>query len=153
MDDRNIAERAEHLSRRRARMLPVLAMLLLIQQGSFFTDHPGVDRPVDQLKISAWLVLSAVILIALWTGGSWLQPRRVRELLNDEATRVHRTQAFRVAFLASMMGCIFLYFLTMFTRVETREAIHIILTIGLSAALISFAVLERRALRDQSGDG
>jgi hypothetical protein len=47
-----------------------------------------------------------------------------------------------------MMGCIFLYFLTMFSRVETREAIHIILTIGLSAALISFGVLERRALRD-----
>ena len=148
MTDRNVADRAEHLSRRRARMLPVMAMLLLIQQASFFTEHPGVDRPVDHLKISAWLVLSAVILVALWTGGSWLQPRRVRELLNDEGTRVHRTQAFRVAFLASMMGCIFLYFLTMFTHVETREAIHIILTIGLSAALISFGVLERRALRD-----
>ena len=153
MDDRNVAERAEHLSRRRARMLPVLAMLLLFQQGSLYTDHSGVDRPVDQLKISAWLVLSAVILLALWTGGSWLQPKRVRELLNDEATQVHRTHAFRVAFLASMMGCIFLYFLTMFTRVETREAIHIILTIGLSAALISFGVSERRALRDHSGDG
>jgi len=148
MTDRKVADRAEHLSRRRARMLPVLAILLLVQQGSFFTDHPGADRPVDQLKISAWLVLSAVILLALWTGGSWLQPKRVRELLNDETTQVHRTQAFRVAFLASMMGCIFLYFLTMFSRVETREAIHIILTIGLSAALISFGVLERRALRD-----
>jgi len=148
MTDRNVADRAEYLSRRRARMLPVLAILLIIQQGSFFSSHPGADRAVDQLKISAWLVLSAVILLDLWTGGSWLQPRRVRELLNDEATQVHRTQAFRVAFLASMMGCIFLYFLTMFTRVEAREAIHIILTIGLSAALISFGVLERRALRD-----
>jgi cytochrome bd-type quinol oxidase subunit 2 len=153
MTDRNVADRAEYLSRRRARMLPVLAILLLVQQGSFFTDHPAADRPVDQLKISAWLVLSAVILLALWTGGSWLQPKRVRELLNDEATQVHRTQAFRVAFLASMIGCIFLYFLTMFSRVETREAIHIILTIGLSAALVSFGVLERRALRDHSGDG
>ena len=148
MTDRNVADRAEYLSRRRARMLPVLAILLIIQQGSFFSSHPGTDRAVDQLKISAWLVLSAVILLALWTGGSWLQPRRVRDLLNDETTQVHRTQAFRVAFLASMMGCIFLYFLTMFTRVDTREAIHIILTIGLSAALISFGVLERRALRD-----
>ena len=122
--------------------------LITISFCSFFTDHPGADRPVDQLKISAWLVLSAVILLALWTGGSWLQPKRVRDLLNDETTQAHRTQAFRVAFLASMMGCIFLYFLTMFSRVETREAIHIILTIGLSAALISFGVLERRALRD-----
>jgi hypothetical protein len=147
MSNRSSADRAEHLSRRRARMLPVMAMLLLVQQGSFFTDHPGADRPVDHVKISAWLVLSAVILIALWTGGSWFQSREVRELLNDEATRAHRLQAFKVAFLASMTGCIFLYFLTMFTPVETREAIHIILTIGLAAALISFAVLERRAFR------
>ena len=148
MDERSTAERAEYLSRRRARVLPFLAVLLIIQQGSFFSDNPGADRPVDHFKIAAWLVLSAVILLALWTGGSWLQPKRVRELLNDEATQVHRAQAFRAAFLASMLGCIFLYFLTMFTRIEAREAIHIVLTIGLSAALLSFGILERRAQRD-----
>jgi hypothetical protein len=48
-----------------------------------------------------------------------------------------------------MLGCIFLYFLTMFTHVEGRDAIHIILTIGLSAALLSSGLLERRA----HGDG
>ncbi len=47
-----------------------------------------------------------------------------------------------------MMGCIGLYLLTMFTRVEVREAIHIILTIGLTAALLTFARLERRAHRN-----
>jgi hypothetical protein len=102
---------------------------------------------VDHLKISAWLVLSAVILFGLWTGGAWFQPKSVRELLNDEATRAHRAQAFGAAFLASMLGCIFLYFLTMFKRVDGRDAVHIVLTIGLSAALLSFGILERRALR------
>lgn len=146
MNDRSIAEKAERLSRRRARILPFLAVLLIIQQGSFVNGNVGPDRPVDHFKIAAWLVLSAVILFALWTGGSWFQPRRVRELLNDETTRAHRAQAFGAAFLASMLGCIFLYFLTFFTPVEARQAIHVILTIGLSAALLSFGILERRAL-------
>lgn len=147
MNTRSAAERAETLGRRRARVLPFLAVLLIAQQGTFFSSHPGVDRPVDHFKIAAWLVLSAVILLALWTGGSWLQPKRVRELLNDETTRVHRAQAFRTAFLASMLGCIFLYFLTIWTPVDAREAVHIIMTIGLSAALLSFGFLERRAHR------
>jgi hypothetical protein len=128
-------------------VLPFLAILLIIQQGSFLSDHPGANRPVDHLKISAWLVLSAVILFGLWTGGAWFQPKGVRELLNDEATRAHRAQAFGAAFLASMLGCIFLYFLTMFKPVDGRDAVHIVLTIGLSAALLSFGILERRALR------
>jgi hypothetical protein len=149
MNERSISERADYLSRRRARMLPVMAVLLIAQQGSFFSNHPGAGRPVDHFKIAAWLVLSAVILLVLWTGGSWLQPKQIRELLNDEVTRANRAQAFRAAFLASMVGCIFLYFLTTFTPVEAREAIHIILTIGLSAALLSFGVLERRAHRPE----
>jgi hypothetical protein len=147
MNTRSAAEKAEALGRRRARVLPFLAILLIMQQGTFFSSHPGVDRPVDHFKIAAWLVLSAVILLALWTGGSWLQPKRVRELLNDETTRVHRAQAFRTAFLASMLGCIFLYFLTIWTHVDAREAVHIVMTIGLSAALLSFGYLERRAHR------
>jgi cytochrome bd-type quinol oxidase subunit 2 len=147
MADQTIADKAERLSRRRARILPALAILLIVQQGSFFSDNPA-GRAVDHVKISAWLVLSAVILLALWTGGAWLQSKEVRELLNDEGTRANRAQAFRAAFLASMLGCIFLYFLTMFAEVTGREAIHIVLTIGLSAALLSFAILERRAHRD-----
>jgi hypothetical protein len=148
MGERSIAEKAERLSRRRARVLPFLAILLIIQQGSFLSDRAGSDRPVDHLKISAWLVLSAVILFGLWTGGAWFQPKPVRDLLNDEATRAHRAQAFGAAFLASMLGCIFLYFLTMLKHVDGRDAVHIVLTIGLSAALLSFGVLERRAHRE-----
>jgi hypothetical protein len=148
MIERTVGERAEKVSRRRARMLPVLAVLLLAQQGSFVDGHGSVDSNSSQLKIAAWLVLSTVILLVLWTGGSWFQPKQVRELLNDETTRAHRAQAFGAAFLASMLGCIFLYCLTMMKHVEAREAIHIILTIGLSAALLSFGILERRAHRN-----
>ena len=141
-------EVAERLSKRRARMLPVLAVLFISQQVSYFSQREQAGRVVDQFKISAWLAMSIVLLAAVWSGGAWFRSRAVRGLMNDEVTQAHRAQSFQAGFLASMLGCIFLYILTMFTPVEGRDAIHIVMTIGISAALLSFAVLERRALKD-----
>ena len=141
-------DKAERLTRRRARMMPILAIVFIAQQGIYFSQHEGAARAVDQFKISAWLVLSVVLLLAVWTGGAWFRSRAVRELMNDEVTRAHRAVSFRLAFLASMTGCILVYVMTMFTRVEGRDAVHIVLTIGISVALLSFGVLERRALKD-----
>ena len=41
MNERSVAETAEHLSGRRARMLPVLAVIFLAQQASLFRDMPA----------------------------------------------------------------------------------------------------------------
>jgi hypothetical protein len=40
-----------------------------------------------------------------------------------------------------------LYFLYQFEQFTAREAIHIILSLGLGAALVRFGMLERRAHR------
>ena len=128
-------------------MLPVLAILLMSQQGAFLTSTND-GKSVDHVKIAAWLVMAVVILLALVTGGGWIFPKRVRELANDESTQLHRLKAMRLGFINSMVGCFFLYFLGMFTRVDGHDAIHIVTTIGLVSTLIAFAALERRALRD-----
>ena len=83
-------------------MLPLLAILLITQQGAFFANSGG-DRIVDHVKVSAWLVMSAVILLALLTGGGWIYPKRVRNLANDEATQVNRLKAIRTGFVAAMV--------------------------------------------------
>jgi len=147
MADRSDFEAAERLSAKRTRMLPLLAILLITQQGAFFTQSGG-DRTVDHVKVSAWLVMSAVVLLALVTGGGWIYPKRVRDLANDEGTQVNRLKALRTGFIASMLACLLLYFLTFIEQVEVREAIHIVTTVGLTAALLSFAFMERRAARD-----
>jgi len=68
MDDRSVSEKADFLSRRRARSLPFLAIIYIAQQASYITMASGLaHRAVDQVKISAWLVLSAVLLAALAT--------------------------------------------------------------------------------------
>ena len=70
MADTSDAARAEQLSRRRGRMLPVLAVLFVGQQASYFSDGGSADHSAGQVHVAAWLVLSVVILAALATGGA-----------------------------------------------------------------------------------
>ena len=142
------AEKADRLSRRRARMLPILALFFITQQASFFIEGSGgsAERAVDHVKLGAWLVLSLVLLAALWTGGFWLQKREVRDLMDDEVTRAHRAAALSIGFLVAMLTAIALYVVDMFEPMSSRMATHLIVTFGIAAALIRFGLLERRAL-------
>ena len=148
MNQRTVSERADLLSRRRARVLPVLAIIYISQQASYITMRSGpAARPVDAMKISAWLVLSAVLLAAIATNGFWLQPRQVRSMIDDEVTRANRSDAMRFGFVIAMLTCIVIYFITMFEPVNGRDAVHITMSDGLGGALIRWGWLERRAYR------
>ncbi|MEO6388872.1 MAG: hypothetical protein ABIT16_08830 [Croceibacterium sp.] len=140
-------EAAERLSRRRARMLPVLALFVLIQQAAFFSAGDRM-RTVDIVRTCGWLVLVAVIVAALVTGGFWFRSREIRDLMDDEVTRANRSSALTLGFPVAMATGIVLYGLEAFQpgSVTPREAIHLIVSFGLVAALLRFGYLERRAL-------
>ena len=146
MQSKSHSEQAERLSRRRARMMPMLAVFVLIQQVIFFTEDGLSD--VSTVKTVAWLVLAAVIVAALATGGFWLKPRAVRALMDDEVTRANRASALTLGFVVAMAMGIVLFALETFApgSASTREVIHLIVTYGLVAAMIRFGLLERRAL-------
>ncbi len=150
MNQRTITEKADHLSRRRARMLPMLAVFYLIQQTTYFRStanpHP---RDVDYVWIGAWVVLSLLILAGLTTKGFWLQPREVRELIDDESSRANRLEGLRLGFIIAVLTAIALYLVDEFSPMTAREAIHVILSLGLGAALLRFGILERRAHRPE----
>ena len=148
MIDHTIAESAEKLSRRQARILPQLAVIFLAQQATYFNTPAQSDRVVDHVKIAAWLLLSLVLLAVLATGGAWLRPKAVRELVNDESTRAHRQAGLVYGFWAAMAAALALYVIDMFEPVSGREAIHVILSVAIAAALVRFGMLERRALKD-----
>lgn len=141
-------ETADRLARRRARMLPFLAIMFLTQQAAYFAQPDMGMRAVDHVKIGAWVLLSVVLVLVLATGGFWFKPKRVRALLDDDVTRANRAEAFRIGFLATMAGAIVLYLVSQFEPMSGREAIHILTTIGIAAALLRFAWLERRDLRE-----
>jgi hypothetical protein len=149
MSDRTAAERADYLSRRRARTLPVLAVLYLSQQVTFFSalDTAGHES-ARTVKVGAWLLLSVVLLAALTTKGFWLQPREVRELIDDENTRANRLEAIRYGYVAGMLMAMLIYFWTQVEPLTAMETIHLILSAGLGVALVRFGFLERRAHKD-----
>lgn len=145
----NVAEQAEVLSKRRARMLVPLAAIFLAQQASYFsTPATTAPRTVDTVKISAWLLLSIVLLAALATKGFWFHSKEVRDLIDDENTRANRALAMRSGFLFAMGAGALVYVLTMFEPVSAREAVHIMMSAGIGGALVHWGFLERRAYRD-----
>lgn len=145
----SVAEQAEYLSKRRARMLPALAVIFLAQQASYFSIPATMaPRPVDTVKISAWLLLSIVLLAALATKGFWGHSREIRNLIDDENTRANRNHAMQSGFLFAMGAGVCVYVMTMFAPVTAREAVHIMMSAGIATALIQWGFLERRAYRD-----
>lgn len=143
----DLVEEADRLSRRRARILPILAIVLLGQQFTYLdraTDLASA-RTVDKIHFGAWAVLTLVLLLALTTGGSWLRGRELRALLNDEQTIAHRREAMAFGFTLSNLTGVALYVIASVEPVGTHEAINLIVTIGLAAGLIRFGLLERRA--------
>ena len=145
----SVPEKADLLSRRRARMLPALAIIFLSQQVTFFSQLTGGEHvSAERVKIGAWLVLSVLLLFGLATKGFWLESKEVRDLVDDENTRANRGEAMQWGFLFGMGSAIAVYILTMFDTVAGREAIHIVMSSGIAAALLRWSILERRALRD-----
>jgi hypothetical protein len=129
-------------------MMAPLAVIFIAQQVSFFTaEHEAsehLQRTVDHVKFGAWLLLSAVLLAALYTGGFWLKSKAVRRLMDDEVTRVHRASALSLGFLVAMVAGIALYAVDLVTPMTAREAVHIVVTLGIATALVRFGMLERK---------
>ena len=144
MTDIRDIEKAEKIGRSRARMFAVQAILFASWQGFYFGAMEGEVRTVDTVKIWTWLVWVIALLAALATGGGLMRSRNVRALLNDELTRANRGQAYLAGFWAAMVAAIGFYVIDLFDPVEAREVIHAIVSAAIAAALITFAVRERR---------
>lgn len=140
----DIVETADRLSRRRARMMIPLALMFFLQQAAFFSNPPD-QRPVSLVRLGGWTALALVILAGLVTGGFWFRPKAVRQLMDDEITRAHRAQALSLGFTLAMLTGVALFVLQVFVPVDAPEAIHLILSVGIGAALLRFSILERRA--------
>lgn len=140
-------EIADRISRRRARMLPVLGIYFLAGQAVFFGHAPEPER-IASFKISAWLIWALVLLLALAFAGGQFRGAKIRALVEDEVARANRLRGYAAGFWGGAIAALALYVLTMFEPVTGREAIHLIFTATVASALIRFGTLERRALKD-----
>ena len=136
---------ADRLGRRRIRLFFVVGIILITQQASFdrLLEHGSPLRAVDIALLGAWIVL---VTAALVTGGFWLKPRPVRDLMDDDVTKANRASALALGFVLSMATAMALYVVNFVEEVPAGIAIHVIVTCGLAAAMFRFGLLERRAL-------
>src|SRR3712207_6168822 len=101
MAQESSVETADRLTRRRARIMPVFAILFLTWQANYLALPTPSGRAVDQVKIAAWLVWALALLALLATGGGRFRSKEVRALMNDESTREHRRSAYACGFWAA----------------------------------------------------
>ena len=145
MEDVNLVEKAERLGRKRAQVFYVLTIVFFAGQGVYF-GAPEATRDSPP-RVGAWLILVLLMLVLLATGGFLIRGRAVRNLLNDENARANRIAAQAVGFWATILALMAVYVESMFDPVTLNQAVHIVGTIGVGAALLTFATRERWAHR------
>ena len=145
---RSEVEQAERFSRQRAALLPAFAVLLIVQQGAFIAGGGGTGRYAVISGVT-WMLMAALMILISATGGWFLAGKPVRDLMNDETAMVARRKSHSLGFINAMITAVLLYALTFFKDISAREAIVVIAAVGLSSALLSFGIFERRALGDE----
>jgi protein-S-isoprenylcysteine O-methyltransferase Ste14 len=137
---------ADRLSLRRARVSTVLTVFFVMSMfSSLGTDVP-LSRP-ETVKLSAWIVWAAALLLLLATGGGLARGATVRGLLNDESTIENRRNAMVAGFWATVLTAFVLYGISLFAEISGRDAIRVMLTAAVATSVLRFGALERRALR------
>lgn len=154
---RSPAQIAERLQRRRIGIIWAQSLLFLVWQGSFWNAHhlgpvgaqdmAGPLRTVDHVRISAYVVWAAALLVLIQVGGGLRRGPEVRAILNDEVTVAHRRKAFVAGFWALMAAVFGVYLLGQFEPMSTLEVAHILLTVGVVTPGLTFVILQRRSDR------
>lgn len=146
----DVGDQVDRITRRRAGIATVMGVLFISTQGFRVANDQMTEtahRPVEYVQFFAstfWLLM--LLAFILFGGGLW-RSKSVRAMLNDEGTEENRRRAMASGFWAMMTGAAVCYALTFYEPVQTREAVHVIITIGVGATLLRFGALERRALR------
>src|SRR4051795_11815311 len=138
MHDVNDVEKADRMGRKRSQLFFVLAIVFFAGQSLYFTSSPATRD--SHARVGAWLILVILIMMLLATGGFLFRGRKVLDLLNDETSRLNRLASQALGFWVTIITALAVYVESIFDAVSLNEGIHIIVTTGVGAALISFAV-------------
>lgn len=140
-------EAVEYLSRRRARALPaIVAMFALLQID--LSKQIAITGALDPERTISWLVLVIVLLVVLAGGGlEGLLHKSWRPFLNDELSRAHRLKAQAFGFWAVLAGGAALIIASIWVTISALQVLHGLASLGIAAAALRYAFLERRALK------
>ena len=136
---RSEVEEAEDRGQKRALIFYMMAAVLVLGAlVNFGSDYHGA-------RLAIWLAMIVAIAINLLPQTPVLRRRGVVRLLNDETTRQHRQVSCTNGFWAALAATLVMTIVADFGRARPFDMALVTVTAALTAALISFATLERRA--------
>ena len=135
-------DKADRISRARALIMAIAAIVLLIQAALGVGDEASSMTPV--LRNATWGIMILFWLIILATGGGLQLGRNLRSLLNDEVSLANRGLALQTGFWAAMLLGLIVYFASLYWPIPVRSGLRIVTNLSIAAALIRYAWLELR---------
>jgi protein-S-isoprenylcysteine O-methyltransferase Ste14 len=137
----NDIERAERLSRGRAAVMALAALVLAINLVLQYGNPAYVSADA---RGASWIVVIGLWLFILWNGGGLRLKGNMRALLNDELSLQNRARALSTGFYVAVLGALALYAIGWRVPVGAGDALKIVSGGALAAALLRYAWLEWR---------
>lgn len=150
MPQESIAGTAERMSRQRAIVLTLVAVVYLASSVLAAPDFGGADEPQARRVLALlWGYLTVILLLLVGGAGVPVRVRgALRALLADEVTLHHRQRAIAVGWWVAMAAALALHLLPALADLSARQATHVVVTASLGAATFAFGWQEWRANRD-----
>jgi high-affinity Fe2+/Pb2+ permease len=130
-----VTERAERLSKHRA--------IAAIVMGTFLAATQTQRMDASGAGPMTWIVTGVIIAIFLLWASGLFRNTVLRGILNDEGSDVSRRRSLMIGFWNMLATAVVCYILTYVKDYGPRDAIQIIMSVGICSALISFGVAER----------
>lgn len=144
--DTRLVNLADRYSRKRAWLAAIAAAVFLA--GQLVTRPPVFAAGPPGTLLDWWAVAAILLLLVLATGGGLLNPPRVRALVHDELARDHLRTAVVVGYWVGAGLGLVLYLAPWAAGLTGRQAVFVVVTGSVTVPLVTFAVLEARAHRD-----
>ena len=145
MQSSSLVDVADRKSRKRAWVAGAAAAVFLLNVvlrptlTGDIASHTGVDW---------WAVNAIIVLLVLATGGGVFLKRDIRDLMNDEISKMHLRTSLIIGYWVAMTTALGIYLLPRFRDLPARLAVYGIVSASAGLALLAFSVFEIRSHRD-----
>jgi hypothetical protein len=139
----------ERIAKRRAICARLMALVLLltglhdIAARHDFAQIGEMGRTTG----AVWMVM--IVLFVLFAGGGITRTHAMRAAVYDESTIEHGRRAFALGFWIALVVCGAAWIASLHTMIAGAEVAHAVVTMSVAIALLRFATLEMRALKDE----
>ena len=130
---------AERASRGRAIIMALAAVVLVLNTALQYGD-PDFLEP--GFRGGSWILVVCIWMFILAHGGGLRMTGRMRRLLNDELSLSNRARALTAGFYAALATGLAVYAATWRVDIAGGDAVKLIVSAGLSTALLVYAWLE-----------